>query len=366
MIIARFRFSALRSIVVCGSMFLAAAAAPGQEANDAVTEVDPAAEAAAGNDKAEANDGGQAERKDPSTEQQTEFAPGVVTVIPGDPSPEETFDGPLKLQAFLDAHPELEWDQQTFPDGSPHFDPRSRTLVEMAKQVVLRREVFCLEFSFKPLRQLYVDVPVGGGATQRKLVWYMVYRVRYRGGDLRPAADEIGGSKLYQRLESIAYDARRFFPLATLRDHVSGQEVLDRIIPSAKSVIAAREQITAPLYNSVEISNQPIPRSTDDSAPGVWGVLTWVDVNPNVDFLSVYVSGLTNAFKQQGEGSDARYQRKSLQLNFFRPGDAMLQTEDRIRFGMPNFADQQEQAEVLEKYDIDEPLDYRWTFRSIN
>jgi hypothetical protein len=232
--------------------------------------------------------------------------------------------------------------------------------------VVLRREVFCLEFSFKPLRQLYVDVPVGGGATQRKLVWYMVYRVRYRGGDLRPAADEIGGSKLYQRLESIAYDARRFFPLATLRDHVSGQEVLDRIIPSAKSVIAAREQITAPLYNSVEISNQPIPRSTDDSAPGVWGVLTWVDVNPNVDFLSVYVSGLTNAFKQQGEGSDARYQRKSLQLNFFRPGDAMLQTEDRIRFGMPNFADQQEQAEVLEKYDIDEPLDYRWTFRSIN
>ena len=369
----RFRFSAVRSIVVCGSMFLASAAAIAQEGNDAVTEVEsPAAngqadaEAAASGQSNAGQNGDQEDRKDPSSQQQTDFAPGVVTVIPGDPSPEETFTGPLTLKKFLDAHPELEWDQATFPNGAPHFDPRSRTLVEMAKQVVLRREVYCLEFSFKPLRHIYVDVPVGGGATQRKLVWYMVYRVRYRGGDLRPAADEVGGAKLYQRLESIAYEARRFFPLATLRDQVSGNEVLDRIIPSAKSVIAAREQITAPLYNSVEISNQPIPRSTDDSAPGVWGVLTWVDVNPNVDYLSVYLSGLTNAFKQQGEGTDAAYQRKVLQLNFFRPGDAMMQTEDRIRFGMPNFSDEEEQADVVKKYSMEEPLDYRWVFRPIN
>ena len=166
-----------------------------------------------------------AERKDPSSEQQTKFAPGVVTVIPGDASPEETFDGPLTLKTFLDAHPELEWSAETFTDGTPHYDPRSRTLVEMAKQVVLRREIYSLEFSFKPLRQMYIDVPVAGGKKQRKLVWYMVYRVRYRGGDLRPAADEVGGSKLYQRLESIAYDSRRFFPLVTLRDQVERARV---------------------------------------------------------------------------------------------------------------------------------------------
>jgi len=357
----------MRSFILCGSIFLGVAVAAAQEGNDAVREVDAAKETEDAPGDATGSDGDKTQtEKDPSSEQQTDFAPGVVTVVPGDPSPEETFTGPLKLQKFLDAHPELEWAKPTFADGSPHFDPRSRTLVEMAKQVVLRREVYCMEFSFKPLRHIYVDVPVGGGATQRKLVWYMVYRVRYRGGDLRPVADEIGGAKLYQRLESIAYESRRFFPLATLRDQVSGQEVLDRIIPSAKSVIAAREQITAPLYNSVEISNQPIPRSNDKSAPGVWGVLTWVDVNPNVDYLSVYVSGLTNAFKQQGEGPDAPYQRKSLQLNFFRPGDAMMQTEDVIRFGMPNFSDEEEQAEIVQKYDMKEPLDYRWIFRSVN
>ncbi|MEM6472959.1 MAG: hypothetical protein AAF802_25590, partial [Planctomycetota bacterium] len=273
-----------------------------------------------------------------ATQQQTEFAPGVVTVIPGDPSPEETFDGPLTLQRFLQAHPELEWDASKFPNGAPHFDPRSRTLVSMAKEVVLRREIYCLEFAFKPLRQMYVDVAVGGGQTQRKLVWYMVYRVRYRGGDLRPAADDVGGMKLYQRLESVSYDARRFFPLVTLKDHVSGDEYLDRIIPGAKQLIAAREQITAPMYNSVEIARQPIKLSSDDAAPGVWGVLTWIDVNPNTDYLSLFVSGLTNAFEQDGEGDEAPYRRKALQLNFYRPGDAMAQTEDMIRFGVPQFS----------------------------
>lgn len=305
------------------------------------------------------------DRPDPSTQQQTEFAPGVVTVIEGDANPEETFDGPQTMKTIIDAHPELAWNATHFTDGSPHFEPRSRTLVEMAKQVVLRREIYCLEYSFKPLRQMYVDVPANDGRTQRKLVWYMVYRVRYRGGDLRPAADDIGGSKLYKRIEKIAYESRRFFPLAYLKDHVSGSEYLDRIIPSAKQKIALREQITAPLYNSVEITRQQIPLSNDPAAPGTWGVLTWVDVNPNVDYLSVYVSGLTNAFQQDGEGDDAPYRRKQLQLNFFRPGDAMSQTEDVIRLGVPPFADEKEQQYVLDKYNVKEPVDYQWVFRSI-
>lgn len=303
-------------------------------------------------------------RTAPFSEQQTQFAPGVVTVIPGDPSPEETFHGPLTLKTFLDAHPELAWSAPTFKDGAPHFDPRSRTLVEMAKQVVLRREVYCLEFAFKPLRQIYVDVPVGNGRLQRKLVWYMVYRVRYRGGDLRPASDEVGGSKLYKRVESISYDSRRFFPLVHLKDHVGGREYLDQIIPSAKEIIAAREQIKADLFNSVSISNVKIPLTTDESAPGVWGVLTWIDVNPNIDYVSIFVSGLTNAFEQDGEGDEAPYRRKALQLNFFRPGDAMAQTEDRIRFGVPSFEDKAEQAYILDKYNMEEPLNYRWVFRS--
>ena len=305
----------------------------------------------------------QAERKDPSTQEQTSFAPGVVTVIPPAPHPQETFDGPQTLQALLDAHPEIAFGGTSHPKGEPHFDPRSRTLVEMAKQVFLRREIYCLEFSFKPLRQIYIDIPRPDGRMQRKLVWYMVYRVRYRGGDLRPVADTVAGVPIYKRLESVRYDSRLFFPMFILRDQSTGRQYLDRILPTAREKIKIREQISAPLYNSVEISKVKIPFSGDSASKGVWGVATWVDVDPNLDFVSVEVFGLTNAFEQDGEGEDAPYRRKALQLNFYRPGDTMRQTEDLIRFGVPAFENETEQAYILQQYGLDERLDYQWLFR---
>ena len=304
-------------------------------------------------------------KKDPTTIQQTEFAPGVVTVIPPAPDPKETFNGPLTLKTFLDAHPELEWAAPDFPENAPHFDPRTRTIVEMAKQVILRREIYCLEFSFKPLRHVYIDVPRVDGRSQRKLIWYMVYRVRYRGGDLRPATDKIGDARIYKRLEAISYDSRRFFPLAYLTNVATGQKYLDRILPSAKQKIAVREQISAPLHNSVEISRVKIPRSSDDKAPGVWGILTWEDVDPQTDFATVSVLGLTNAFEQDGEGDSAPYRRKALELNFFRPGDSINQTADEIRFGVPAFEDENQQSYILEKYNLKERLDYKWNFLSV-
>ena len=308
---------------------------------------------------------GQDEKKDPSSTQQTPFAPGVVTVIPPNLDPEETVDGPLTLQEFLSAHPEIEWGGEQFPEKRPHFDPRTRTLVEMAKQAILRTEVGCLEFSFKPLRQIYIDLPGPDRRMQRKLVWYMVYRVRYRGGDLRPAVDRIGETPVFKRLESVAYKSRRFFPMLTLSNHITGNEYLDQLLPAAKRLIANREQITAPLYNSIEISKINIPYSKDDDAPGVWGIATWIDVNPKLDFVSVSVSGLSDAFQQDGEGDQAPYRRKALQLFFYRPGDEVLPTEDRIRFGVPAFEDEVEQKYVLDHYGLKERLDYQWIFRSV-
>ena len=304
-------------------------------------------------------------RADATTMQQTQFAPGVVTVVPPAPEPEETVTGPITMKTFLDAYPELDWSAPTFPENAPHFDPRTRTVKQMAQQVIFRREIYSLEFSFKPLRQIYIDLPRADGRMQRKLIWYMVYRVRYRGGDLRPAADKVGESKVFKRVEAISYDSRRFFPLAYLVDNTTGQKYLDHVLPSATRKIAVREQISAPLHNSVEISRVKLARSSDQNAPGTWGVLTWEDIKPDIDFLSVNVSGLTNAFEQDGEGDDAPYRRKALQLNFFRPGDAVNQTADDIRFGVPAFQNPVEQADILSKYDLDERLDYRWIFQSV-
>ena len=302
-------------------------------------------------------------RKDPSTKEQTQFAPGVVTVIPPSPKPEETFNGPMTLQSLLDAYPEIQFGGDSHPSGEPHFDPRSRTLVDMAKQVILRREIYSLEFSFKPLRHIYLDIPRADGRMQRKLVWYMVYRVRYRGGDLRPAADTVAGVKIYKRLESVHYDSRYFFPTFVLTDHLTGARYVDQILPTAIEKIKIREQIQAPLYNSVDVTRVKIPYSSDSASPGVWGVATWTDVDPNLDFVSVEAFGLTNAFQQDGEGPDAPYRRKALQLNFYRPGDTMSQTDDKIRFGVPAFEDEREQYYVLQQFGLDERLDYQWIFR---
>ena len=148
-----------------------------------------------------------------------------------------------------------------------------------------------------------------------------------------------------------------------LRDQVSGKQYLDRILPTARSKIKVREQISTPLYNSVEISRVDIPFSSDSAAPGVWGVATWVDVDPNLDFLSVEVFGLTNAFEKIDDGKNADYKPKALQLNFYRPGDTVRQTEDLIRFGVPAFDNAAEQAYILKQYDLKERLDYRWLFR---
>ena len=65
----------------------------------------------------------------------------------------------------------------------------------------------------------------------------------------------------------------------------------------------------------------------------------------------------------KGEGPDATYLRKMLQLNFYRPGDTINQTDDEIRFGVPAFEDEREQNYVLQHYGLDERLDYQWLFR---
>ena len=47
----------------------------------------------------------------------------------------------------------------------------NETLAGMADQVKFRREIYCLEFAFKPLRMVDVDVPVASGGTEHKLVY---------------------------------------------------------------------------------------------------------------------------------------------------------------------------------------------------
>ena len=278
------------------------------------------------------------------------LAAGVLTTIPPEMLPEETYG--VHDVVELRATPGLQW--------TPAFTPAGGTLYQIAHGAHFRRRIWCLEFSFKPVRTIYVDIPEPSGKMQRKLIWYVVYRVKNLGNDLVPAAEPDGTVGVRREAGPV-----RFVPQFVLESHEYNKVYLDRILPAAIGPIQQREDPRRELLSTVEIARQPIPASTERQDRSVWGVATWEDVDPRVDFFSIYVQGLTNAYRwtdQAGQfragdppGKGRRFVYKTLQLNFWRPGDRYRQETDRIRFGMP------EGKESL--YGGESGLAYAWVYR---
>ena len=290
----------------------------------------------------------------------------MLSVIPTAGAESETFNGPLELVELVRANADLDW--------TPNFTPKSQTLLELGKRAILRREIWNLEFAFKPLRMVSVDVPQPSGKMQRKLVWYLVYRVKYKGGDLKPAAEEDAwGHTFFPAAEAVSYEGRRFFPLFVLESREIGKAYTDRVIPAAKGPIQQRETPGQTLYNTVEITQQTIPLSDERVDRSVWGLATWEDIDPQIDFFSIFVGGLTNAYqieappKAEQEGGTAgagrRCKFKTLQLNFWRPGDDVAQHEGELRYGVPIDKDPASQREILKQYGVERRLDHMWVYR---
>lgn len=281
------------------------------------------------------------------------LAPDVLIRIAPAMQYGETFQGPIDLP-LVAAQPDLSW--------NPHYAPQSDTLAEMARDVVFRGDVYCLDFAFKPVRMIEV---------QGQTVWYMVYRVRYLGGELRPKVEpdayqnQVFATPDKVPAGSVEHMPGRFLPLFRLQVRHLDKEYLDQIIPEAKAIIAARERIGRPLVDSVEIQTIPIKlwRDTDTVDNSVWGVATWTGIDSRTDFFSVQVEGLTNAQRLKQEGDSIKYLQKNLVLNFSRPGDAVDELEDRIRYGVPALSDPQRQQYVLKQYGLQERLDHLWIYR---
>jgi hypothetical protein len=279
-----------------------------------------------------------------------QFAPGVVTTIPPDFQPADTVSTHDIVE--IRANKALDWTPELI------YAP-SRTLYGMSSDVKFRRDVSCLEFSFKPLRMINVN---------GKLVWYLVYRVRNTGQVLKPIVGEDGvyAAKLG------AGGPVRFIPQFVLESNdrqPNGERIelsyLDRVIPAAVAAIRARELPGRELLNSVEMAEREIPVSGDRADKGVWGVATWTDVDPRIDFFSVYVGGLTNAYRwedvagayRHGDppGKGRHFARKMLRLNFWRPGDEALLDEREIRVGAP--------IGRSNLYDATDGVAYAWVYR---
>ena len=261
--------------------------------------------------------------------------PGVEITISPNAEEAETFSTHDVIE-LLQGVPDLKW--------QPKLSADTQTLAEMATKTIFRRDIWCLEFTFKPVRMMWVDVPQANGRMQRKLIWYMVYHVKNTGQHLKPVkqADDTFATQTAER-------PVRFFPQFVLEAHEYNKAYLDRIIPVAIPAIQRREDPNRPLLNSVEISSKAISPSTELVDRSVWGVATWEDIDPRTDFFSVYIQGLTNAYKwvdppgafKPGDAptSGRRLFAKTLQLNFWRPGDEFVEDQRTIRYGMPGKVD---------------------------
>ena len=95
------------------------------------------------------------------------------------------------------------------------------------------------------------------------------------------------------------------------------------------------------------LTSEQMPQKELRVGETVWGVATWQDVDPNNVWFSVYVEGLTNAYKFADDPAKyAAYQghrnglfreirTKVLKLNFWRPGDEFTVKESQVRTGVP-------------------------------
>lgn len=330
-----------------------------------------------------------------------EFAPGVLTTIAPAPQAEEMFTGPGPLVEVPIAIKDLQYE--------PKLAALSSTVYERSRSAVMRRTIWNLEFSFKPMRMIQVDVPQASGRMQKKLVWYMVYRVRNLGQHMQPKGlitpekiaaagrdpnEEVlqlvspavpDSKELYEKFKDSTDEvevfgrkttALRFFPHFVLRSTEYKKEYLDQVMPAALAPIMEREFPGRPnqqLYNSLTISEVAIPISTEGNDHGVWGVATWTNVDPRIDYFMVYVQGLTNAYRfddpsgafkpDSTPASTRQFIRKTLQLNFWRPGDTVDPNEEEIRYGCRLDPDPEIQQKILEIYGVDTPVDHTWVYR---
>ena len=109
--------------------------------------------------------------------------------------------------------------------------------------------------------------------------------------------------------------------------------------------IRSREDPNRTFLNSAEMARQINPGET------LWGVATWEGIDPRIDRFSVYVNGLTNAYRwedapgayEPGDpiGKGRTWVRKTLKLNFWRPGDEYYEHEKEFRYGIPGEVDHQ-------------------------
>ncbi len=301
------------------------------------------------------------------------LAPGVLKVIQPWVDPRDTHTLPMSTPG-INATP-----------FEPKQSPVSTTLAEQSRRIVMFRDAWQYEFAFLGLRQIELDVAASDGSTVKRNFWYMVYRIRNTGEVL--VNDEIRhprfGTLEYEKLanfENMSPERReqaiaklenetlfgRFignFRLEGWVENISNGEytkvsyrpVIDRSIAAA---IQQEEDPATELLTSIDLMKKSFPIVPERSEfGGLWGVAIWENVDPRIDYVSVFVNGLTNAYRlAKTPDGEWKTVRKTLQLNFWRPGDAIEQAKDPVGYGIPLVDDFRRQIEICRRFNLPGPV----------
>ena len=187
--------------------------------------------------------------------------------------------------------------------------------------------LFVMEVQFRPMGLVNVSIsdPKTGVAKQQ-LVWYQVYRTRNR--KLESPVDNTDTLPVNPR-DPIPqpYFIPEFFLIADADGDV--KVYADQVIPEAVAAIELREKIE--LSNAVEVI-QRIPEATEDEdAEWIYGVATWVGVDPNTDYFKLFAEGFSNGYRIVTIDEESVVLRKTLELKYWRPGDEFQQRDNEIR-----------------------------------
>ena len=207
---------------------------------------------------------------------------GVVTTIPPDFLPDDTVSTHDIVEIRAEQGARMEAELSCSP---------SRTLYGMASGVKFRRDVWCLEFSFKPLRMIERDT--SGGPAEARLVSGLPRPQHGPGAEAGRVA-----RTAFTRLSSEQGGPLRFLPqfvLESQRPDADGERYqkayLDRVIPAAVAAIRDRETARPGVAQQRRDGRATDPGQRRPHRQGVWGVATWTDVDPRIDFFSVTSAG---------------------------------------------------------------------------
>lgn len=301
------------------------------------------------------------------------LAPGVLKTIKPVIDPRDTHSMPM-VTPGINA---IEFD--------PLESPKTNTLWQQSRKIIMFRDCWQYEFAFLGLRQITIEVPVSPGVTVKRNYWYLVYRIRNTGEVV--TNESIFDPKFNQNINEKRYnfqdlnDERRQELITKLQEEtlygrflgnfrlegwveniVTGEyvrvEYEQTFDPMVVDKIRAEEDPATELLSSAQLLKKSLPIVSPNSKyGGLWGVAIWEDVDPRLDYVSVYVNGLTNAFRieHQQDGSQKTVQ-KTLQLNFWRPGDSIDQSDDVVDYGIPLTNDHRKQIEVCYRYELPGPV----------